>query len=65
MEYIQPTIEVVKADMQLLETISNSDTTITDPGQFDARMQSHFFEEEEEDYEDIPLFTVKHKSLWE
>ena len=63
--YIQPETEIVTAEMQQPVAWSTGQGTESDPIFDGARQQSHFFEEEEEDYEEIPLFTVKHKSLWE
>ena len=61
--YIQPTIETFKVGIQQIMEESLPEVPVIDDPL--ARRQTAFFEEEEEDYEEIPLFTVKHKSLWE
>ena len=64
--YIQPVIEIVKTELQQPVAWSTGQGTETDP-LFDGARQSTalFFDEEEENYEDIPLFEVRHRSVWE
>lgn len=64
--YIQPETEIVTAELIPLLANSLDPNEYTDPNDdYQGARTALFFEEEEEDYEEIPLFTVKHKSLWE
>ena len=67
-KYIQPIIKVAAIELQqmIAESLTNDDDVITNEDQFDAHLQIYFFEEEEkEDHEETPFFTVKHRDVWE
>lgn len=65
--YIQPETEITIANIgnMIMTSISGGGSS-SDP-LFDGARQSTalFFDEEEENYENIPLFEVRHKSVWE
>ena len=65
--YIQPETEITFVELQTILAGSLDPTQYTDPydDDYQGARTALFFDEEVENYEDIPLFTVKHKSLWE
>ena len=66
-KYIQPETEITFVELQTNLAGSLDPTQYTDPydDDYQGARTALFFDEEEENYEEIPLFTVKHKSLWE
>ena len=64
--YIQPETEIIAGTILPLLAGSLDPGEYTDPDDdYQGGKQVVFFDEEEEDENPVPLFTVKHKNLWE
>jgi hypothetical protein len=64
--YIQPETEITFVELQTILAGSLDPTQYTDPNDdYQGARTALFFDEEEENYENIPLFEVRHKSVWE
>ena len=64
--YIQPETEITFVELQTILAGSLDPPQYTDPNDdYQGARTALFFDEEEENYENIPLFEVRHKSVWE